>query len=131
MTSPTQRALAYCRDQGWIAQVVEKWEPHSHRRIDLFGVIDLVVLRDGKIVGVQVTSGGNISSRIHKALEEPRLEAWFRSGGGYEVWGWRKLKVVKKDGKKGKAERWQLRTEEITLDTLLEHHREVGGSRPP
>lgn len=109
--SPTQRALAHCRKQGWIAQVVEHWNQYANIRQDLFGVIDLIVLdgEGGGPLGVQVTSGSNVSSRIHKAQEEPRLRAWIDSPARFEVWGYRKLAVIKKDGKKGKAKRWELR----------------------
>lgn len=43
--SPTQRALAECKKQGWTAAICEKWNPHSKTRLDLFGFADLVVLR--------------------------------------------------------------------------------------
>lgn len=43
-TSPTRRALAECKRRGWTAQVVEKWIPHTRRRLDLFGVIDIVAI---------------------------------------------------------------------------------------
>jgi len=29
VTSPTQRSLAWLRARGYIAQVVERWNPHA------------------------------------------------------------------------------------------------------
>ena len=115
--SPTQRALAHCKKMGWVAQVVEKWNPYARIRQDLFGCIDLLVL-DGKpgVLGVQVTSGANVAARLQKALAEPRLKPWLECGSRFQVWGYRKLAVIKKDGKKGKAKRWELRVEELRLE---------------
>lgn len=108
--TPTQRALAVCREQGWTAGIVEKWNPHARIRQDLFGCIDLIVAdgHDG-ILGVQVTSGANVSARIAKAKAEPRLVNWLSSGGRFEVWGFRKLAKRKADGKKSKVKEYTLR----------------------
>jgi len=43
-TTPTQRTLAELKRRGWTRQVVEHWQSFSRRRIDLFGVIDVVAL---------------------------------------------------------------------------------------
>ena len=114
-SKPTARSLDKLRKDGWLAQVVEKWIPHTKRRLDLFGCIDIIAL-DGKpgALGIQATSGSNVASRITKALAEPKLRSWLEAGNRFEVWGWVKRKV--KRG--GKAMRWELRTEPITLDAL-------------
>jgi hypothetical protein len=108
--SPTQRALAHCRKEGWVAQVVEKWIPQAKRRVDLFGCIDLIVLDGGPggPLGVQVTSGTNHAARIAKAQEEPRLQAWLSAPARFEVWSYSKR------GPRGKRKLWQLRRQEIT-----------------
>ena len=130
-TSPTQRALAHCKKQGWTAAVVERWNQYSKTRHDLFGFADLVVLAapgshviefwdaagrgpirtpsPGAILAVQVTSGANVAARVSKIKAEPRALLWLRCGGRVEVWGYRKVKV--KRG--GKAVRWELRVVEI------------------
>jgi hypothetical protein len=143
--TPTQRALAECKKRGWQAQVVEKWIPHTRRRLDLFGVIDIVALIPGqeltgglccvykrpydaksgeftcetcgvtnnwfpgRIFGIQVTSGTNHSARIAKAKAEPRLTQWIESGGWFSVWSYAKR------GPRGRAKRWVLREEAVTL----------------
>jgi len=107
--SPTQRALAHCRAQGWVAQIVEKWIPQARKRQDLFGVIDLIVLdgQGGGPLGVQVTSGSNHAARRVKAQEEPRLAEWLAAPARFQVWSFAK------QGAKGKRKLWTLRVEEL------------------
>ena len=108
--TPTQRALKVCKDQGWTAGIVEKWNPHAKIRQDLFGCIDLIVADEGEgILGVQVTSGSNVSARVEKAKAEVRLLAWLASGGRFEVWGFRKIAKLKADGKKSKVKAYVIR----------------------
>ena len=106
-TSPTKRALAYCKAQGWTAQVVERWNPWAKVRQDLFGFIDLVVLKPGiGIVGVQVTSDAHVAERVNKIRTTCKDTAneWLRANGVIEVWGWAKR------GARGKRKVWTLRT---------------------
>lgn len=107
--SPTQRALAHCKKQGWPAQVVERWNPYAKVRHDLFGCIDIVVLdgQGGGPLGVQVTSGSHVAARLAKAAAEPRIAAWLVSPARFEVWGYRKV------GKVGKRKLWELRVEKL------------------
>ena len=99
MSSPTQRTLAELRKRGHIAAVCEFWRaipghPAGGVRKDLFGFLDLVALVDGRIVGIQCTSGANTSARERKIRAEcwDNASAWLSCGGRIEVWGWRKLK---------------------------------------
>lgn len=107
--SPTQRALALCKKNGWVAQVVERWNPYARVRQDLFGIIDIVVLDGGPggPLGVQVTSGSNVAARLEKARQEPRLAAWLASPARFEVWGY------SKKGARGKRKLWELRRESL------------------
>jgi len=111
MTSPTQRALAYCRRYDWTAQVVEKWNPHARIRQDLFGCIDLVVLdgEAGGVLGVQVTSGSAHAARVTKAMLEPRLRTWLEAPARFEVWSFAKR------GAAGKRKLWTLRAQAIEI----------------
>lgn len=103
--SPTQRALAHCKKNGWTAQVVERWNSYARVRVDLLGCIDLIVLdgQGGGPLGVQVTSGSNVAARMQKARQEPRLAAWMSAPARFEVWGYRKV------GTRGKRKVWELR----------------------
>lgn len=90
--TPTARTLAECRRVGWEAAVAEKWIEATKQRKDLFGFIDVVALTGSSIVGIQATSGGEVSRRVEKIRSQCReqAEAWLDSGGLIEVWGWRK-----------------------------------------
>lgn len=103
MTSPTSRTLARLKAAGIIAQTVEKWCSFSRRRIDLFGCLDIVCIRQNRIVGIQVTSGDNLASRIAKINAEPRALAWVQAGGSIEAHGWAKR------GGRGKRKLWTCR----------------------
>lgn len=93
--SPTQRSLALLREnKDCIAQVVEHWNAFSRKRVDLFGIIDIVSIGDGKITGVQTTTGGSLPARIKKAMSPeifPKVVKWLQSGGAFHLHGWRKL----------------------------------------
>lgn len=111
--SPTKRALRDLKSLGFISAVVERFNRFANKRQDLLGCIDVLAIYPGVgIVGVQVTSGANHASRRTKSLAEPRLRAWLESGGRFEVWSYSKR------GGRGRAKRWTLRREEITLDHL-------------
>lgn len=92
--SPTSRSLRLLRSEGYTAQVVEKFNPWSRTRIDLFGFIDIVAIRKDivGILGVQTTSGVNLSARIKKASQIPEFNLWMSAGNIVEFHGWRKLK---------------------------------------
>jgi len=111
--TPTARTLKRLRDQGYMAEVVEKYNQFSRTRKDLFGYIDVVAIDPACTLGVQSTSRGNISSRKKKILTECRdaAQAWLAGPARrIEIWGWGK-------NKKG---RWECRVVEITQADLQE-----------
>lgn len=85
--TPTSLSMALCKLRGWSFDIAEHWNSFAKRRVDLFGCIDIVACAD-RIVGIQSTVRGEVSKRVAKALAEPRLESWLRSGGRFIVWGW-------------------------------------------
>lgn len=85
--SPTEYVLRELRKDGWLAEVVEKWIPMARVRRDLFGVLDIVALRDGITKGVQATSKSNMASRIKKIAEAEATPLLRRAGWQLEVWG--------------------------------------------
>jgi len=115
MSSPTQRSLEYCRKQGWIGGVVEKWNQFARVRQDLFGCIDLIVIDDLEqgLLAVQATSGSGHAARRKKSIAEPRLKLWLESPARFEIWSWAK------QGPRGKRKVWTLRREPILLEHLL------------
>ncbi len=104
--SPVQRSLAEMRGRGWIAAVVEHWNPHAFIRQDLFGIFDLLALTDRGILAVQVKgTGDGVVKAQEKMASTPAARRWLDGGGRIEVWVWRKVKLER--GKK--AMRWRLR----------------------
>lgn len=106
--SAVQRSLKRLRDDGAIAAVVEKWNPHARIRQDMFGVFDLVAIRTGDspgIVGIQVKSDGDGAADAKRKMDESAAaKAWQEAGGHVEIWVWRKVKP-----RGVKVVRWKLR----------------------
>lgn len=102
--SPTARSLEYLRRQGYIAGVVERFIQAIHQRIDLFGCIDIVVVRPPikGVLGVQATTADNEAARASKAASLPALRTWLEAGNVFEVHGW----ALK--GARGKRKTWAL-----------------------
>jgi hypothetical protein len=117
--TPTARTLAELRRRNWTAQVVEQTVPRTFIKRDFLGVIDLIAVTPDGILGVQVTSGTNHAARRTKALAEPRLQLWLEAGGRFAIWSWSKR------GAAGKAKRWQLREEAITLEMFVGQTKEA------
>ena len=69
MRNTSTRAIAYLREQGFFCQSVEKWIPVAGnwklgRRVDLFGIIDVLCIQGSALVGIQTFSG---STTTHMA----------------------------------------------------------------
>lgn len=109
MSSPTQRTLKKLRDEGYTAQVVERWCSFTKRRHDLFGIIDVLAIKDGETLAVQTTSGSGVSARLKKMLESDTLIPILKAGWNVHIHGWRKVKV--KRG--GKAMKWDVRLVDV------------------
>ena len=92
MGSPTSRSLERLRKDGYVAQVVERWNPYARVRIDLFGFIDIIVMGKGLqgIIGIQATSVGNVSARIKKIYAIPEAKIWLECGNKIYVHGFGK-----------------------------------------
>lgn len=104
MTSPSQRTLKRLRDDGWLAEVVERWIPGANIRKDLWGFVDVLAIRGDETLGVQSTSGANVAARIAKITDSPLLAAVRGAGWRIEVDGWRK----------NAAGRWVCRTVDLS-----------------
>ncbi len=115
MSSPTQRSNKHLRDDGWYPETVERWCPWSKRRKDLFGFADILAIKFGmKPLLVQTTTGSNLAARRTKIYGSDLAALALQSGFCIVLHGWRKLKV--KRG--GKAMRWVLHEEEVTLTQI-------------
>jgi len=97
--TPTSRSLAELRKRGYVAEVVEKFNSFTKRRNDLFGIGDILAIREGEVLLVQATSGSNTSSRVKKIADSEHIGMIRKAGIAVVVWGWRK----------GANGRWALR----------------------
>jgi hypothetical protein len=103
-TSPTQRSLAHLRELGYHVEVVEKWNSFTKQRKDLWGWADLLAIRKGEVLAVQVTASA-VSDRIKKIMASDTLSSCKRCRDSLEVHGWRKS---------AKTNRYVLRIEDIS-----------------
>jgi hypothetical protein len=90
-TSPTQLSLKKLRDEGWLAETVERWVPGANIRKDLWGFVDILAIRDDEILAVQATSYSNVSARVNKITDHENLPAVRLANIQIQVWGWRKV----------------------------------------
>jgi hypothetical protein len=88
-SSPTQRSLEYLREQGYFCAIVEKWNSFTKQRQDLWGWCDILAIRKGEVLAVQVTSTG-VAERIKKIQDSPTVALVRDAGIRIEVHGWRK-----------------------------------------
>jgi hypothetical protein len=113
-TSPSARSTQHLKAEGWFVSRVEQTIPHTFIKRDCYGWADLLCVHPLKgIALVQVTSSGNLASRITKArtVAGP-LTAWLVAGGKLLAHGWAKR------GARGQAKTWQLREVELKLADL-------------
>jgi hypothetical protein len=77
---------------GYTVDIVERWVPGTSGgnrvRRDLFGILDLVGIREGLTVGVQTTTKGQMSTRARKIADSPSLDGLRRAGWRIVVHGW-------------------------------------------
>ncbi len=101
-TSPTQRSLKLLRSEGWVAQVVEKYNVFAHIRQDLFNFIDIVCIRSNVkgVLGVQTTTQTNGAGHMKKIKASVAYKIWLAGGNQIELHLWAKR------GKAGKRKLW-------------------------
>jgi hypothetical protein len=104
VSSPTQRSLAAIRERGYQPWVVEYWNSFSRKRVDLFGIFDIIAVGNGETLAVQTTSGSNVSARIRKIRDSEYIAACREAGWRVEVHGWAK----------NASNRWKLRVVDIS-----------------
>ena len=131
-TSPTQLSLRHLRNEGWLVDVCERWVPNpghpgGGKRRDLFGLVDLVAIREEVTMGVQTTDHTSVSAHLTKMTDADHRRALIELiGAGWlvAIHGWR---MSTRDGhacKHGKDRcgcRWTLHRH-IVLDHKLFTH---------
>lgn len=101
-TSPTQRALKYWRDAGYLCAVVEHWNPHVRIRQDLYGFIDILAIKGEDIVGIQACTGTNMAKRVTKIVEHDNFPTVLNA-----------MRIIVQAWRKNAAGRWVLREQEL------------------
>ena len=116
--SPTARTLKYLRNNGWTADVCERWVVRVRK--DLHGFADIHAFNDETDLLVQCTSGSNLAARVKKVKANEAAMRWVRGRDGREIWciGWRQVVKRNKNGRKSKVKRWQPRIEIIRATTM-------------
>jgi len=90
-TSPTQLTLKKLRSEGYTTvQIVERWNAFAKIRQDLFQIIDVLAVKDGETIGIQVTSKTNVPARIRKIEECEHLNNLRDASWKILVHGWYK-----------------------------------------
>ena len=102
--TPVQRTIKLMEAEGYIGHSVERWVPSPTHpgggfRKDYLSIIDMIFIKPGEIVGVQVC-GTDFSAHEKKLIEKnDNLQAWLQAGGRFILIGWRKVKKNPRDPK--------------------------------
>lgn len=95
---PAQRTLEYIRKEcpGVFIDKCERWIaapnlPGGGIRKDLFGILDLIAIRDNRIVGIQCSGITGVSEHVKKIEESDAAIPWIMAGGLIEVWAFKKV----------------------------------------
>lgn len=91
--SPYERTVKKLKADGWTRwEKSEKVVPRTRTKQDFFGG-DIVAVRPGRILSIQVTDGPHGAQHVSEALQDPAVWDWIDAGGEFEIWAWRKLKT--------------------------------------
>lgn len=109
--SPNARSKALLETEGYLAYIAQMRVTRLVTR-DLFGILDLVAIREGETLGVQATSSSNHAARRRKVRESEALPALLRANWRIEIHSWKKS-----------AGRWKCRRELIEKPAHLDGRR--------
>lgn len=90
--TPNARSKALLEEEGFVVEIVEKFNVWSKTRHDLFNAFDLLAVGHNKTVAVQCTTDSNLSARRSKLQASDVVPICIAAGWKVEVWGWRKVK---------------------------------------
>lgn len=102
--TPNARSREALEAAGWLVDTVERRITRIVTR-DLFGIIDLLAVRDEVTLAVQVTTASNVAARRKKLQASDALSRVLAAGWRIELHGW-----VKRKG------RWLCRVEPLNVD---------------
>lgn len=91
-TTPTalrRRSALELERRGYTVDVAECRNGYVSR--DLFGMFDLVALRDDETLGVQVTDASHVAAHVRTIAEAPAVGAVREAGWTIVLHGWQKV----------------------------------------
>jgi hypothetical protein len=89
--TPNARSKSLLESDGFLVDIVQQRVTKFLTR-DLFGIFDLVAVREGMTLAVQATTSDHAANRRRKVLTSPALTAVRAAGWTVEVHGWRKTR---------------------------------------
>lgn len=91
--TPYSRSKQALEKEGYLVARTEHWNGFARIRQDLYGIIDMVAIKEGHpgVLGVQTTSGDHVMDHFKKALANKALPVWLKTGNRFEIHGWRKI----------------------------------------
>ncbi len=137
-TQPTARSLHYLRNQGYRAEVCEKYvarvegKGQQQRfaggyRKDLFGFMDILAFGCGEVVVVQCTTKQQLINHLRQYRRSNMIAIaivdWL-DVGRFELHGWWREAVKNKDGN-GSHVRWRCEVRDVTPELLIPTERDV------
>lgn len=116
MSTHTQRTLNFIRNQGYVAEVVERWIPGANKRRDFLGIIDIIAFNEDQTVGVQ-SCGEAFAAHRDKILKSATAAQWLSSPHRLlALIGWRPVAQYRKDGTRAALDRMAPRVQLFGLD---------------
>jgi hypothetical protein len=85
--SPIERTHARLRELGYTVTQTQYWHHYAKRRVDLFGFIDSLAVKEDHLLAVQTTDSSHHSAMVKKILSQPVASLLVRHMG-CEVWSW-------------------------------------------
>ena len=98
------KSMELLRDDGYLVAVTEHWNGFAHIKQDLWGFCDLLAVRRGEVLAVQVTSASNHASRRTKIAENPVVGRVREAGIRIEIHSW----------DKSPSGKWRVRREDLS-----------------
>ena len=99
---------------GWTYYRVETANAFGGVNVDCWGFADYLACKPGEGVllvqtcaGTTATGGGSMADREKKARSKPELWEWLKSGGRFQVHGWRQPG--------GPGSKWEVVIREVTV----------------
>lgn len=99
----TPKSVELLEAEGYLCERVEHWNAFAHKKNDLWQFCDVLAVRRGEVLAVQVTDASNHAHRRVKIADNEKVGRVREAGIRIEIHGWRKV-----------GNRWQVRREDLS-----------------